>query len=654
MRKVFIVSITIILLFIYIIPVFAEESDTGTISGMIYWKAYDYGSLQYRVKNMIVQLLFNGEVVEETTTSVNGFYRFTNLRLCEENDYYQIKLKGDTISLYDSNYLKYENLNIDQIMIYDSNCRNISFLDFDTSNYFQINSNNKSINQTIVTYANKVQAIYIDTKVRIEDYNPDFYLEKYNGFIEVINYFGRENTEYFTEQKEYNNYNFLNQKGDAPNGIFDNSIKRVYYYYEEKTDHYGRVENATIDIKTGEEPFDDNDDKWNDSSSTNDLIRNGDFITYNIKANTITENNYEEYIGGHLYFEIYIPEEIKNYVSFEVDDNYNQEFIENGEVIENGSAFSGRVKNRYDNLIAPNEIEFSLKLLVHNAPHRLKIVPTIALKLNGNEDYGKYIIEDINPVYANSDESDCETGGRIYGNVSIETIEGEENIPVSNVKFKLLEAGKEVRKLNSLEYVEDNYSDFEGYYYLYEMPIFYKRYSYQIKIDLDNISYILNEYGEEEEINLRNYIIQNTDPFDDIEFDESGCSTYFFFNSGSIDRELNLKLIRKHSTLGTVTANYLDKDTNEELLEKEVLEGNIDEEYETHYRKIDNYYLEKLPDNQRGLFDEEDIDVNYLYKKITPLKTGIELSFYPHFIAIPIIIISMIVKRKNINKNKKY
>ena len=230
MRKVFIVSITIILLFLYIIPVFAEESDTGTISGMIYWKAYDYGSLQYRVKNMIVQLLFNGEVVEETTTSVNGFYRFTNLRLCEENDYYQIKLKGDNISLYDSNYLKYENLNIDQIMIYDSNCRNISFLDFDTSNYFQINSNNKSINQTIVTYANKVQAIYIDTKIRIEDYNPDFYLEKYNGFIEVINYFGRENTEYFTEQKEYNNYNFLNQKGDSPYGTFKKKKKRVYYF----------------------------------------------------------------------------------------------------------------------------------------------------------------------------------------------------------------------------------------------------------------------------------------------------------------------------------------------------------------------------------------------------------------------------------------
>ncbi|MFJ3331717.1 WxL domain-containing protein [Enterococcus sp. NPDC086594] len=81
--------------------------------------------------------------------------------------------------------------------------------------------------------------------------------------------------------------------------------------------------------------------------------------------------------------------------------------------------------------------------------------------------------------------------------------------------------------------------------------------------------------------------------------------------------------------LGTVTANYIDI-SGKELAPSESLTGNIGASYETAEKEIDGWTLTELPLNVIGVFTQEPITVNYIYKQtehplsfqVSPLTGG--------------------------------
>ena len=68
---------------------------------------------------------------------------------------------------------------------------------------------------------------------------------------------------------------------------------------------------------------------------------------------------------------------------------------------------------------------------------------------------------------------------------------------------------------------------------------------------------------------------------------------------------------------GKVIVRYVDKETNEEL-DKTIIVGKVDDEYETESKEIEGYELDEssLPENTKGPMTVEDIEVVYYYKKV--------------------------------------
>lgn len=61
-------------------------------------------------------------------------------------------------------------------------------------------------------------------------------------------------------------------------------------------------------IRTGSEPFDDNDSAGNDSSNSNNVIRSYDTITYNVAATVQPHDSTKSYENGTVWYEVTFPE----------------------------------------------------------------------------------------------------------------------------------------------------------------------------------------------------------------------------------------------------------------------------------------------------------------------------------------------------------
>ena len=66
-----------------------------------------------------------------------------------------------------------------------------------------------------------------------------------------------------------------------------------------------------------------------------------------------------------------------------------------------------------------------------------------------------------------------------------------------------------------------------------------------------------------------------------------------------------------------VTVKYIDKITGKELTDDVIIEGHEGENYETEEKKIDEYTLENIPNNAKGVMKKEDTEVIYYYLKNT-------------------------------------
>ena len=100
------------------------------------------------------------------------------------------------------------------------------------------------------------------------------------------------------------------------------------------------------------------------------------------------------------------------------------------------------------------------------------------------------------------------------------------------------------------------------------------------------------------------------------------------FTMGSSDTTIQAVYERKQG--GAVTVQHIDEADNTVLAE-EVLNGLVDEEYETSPEEIAGYTLVKTPENASGKFKVESQTVTYVYKKekvnpVDPLDPDVEVD----------------------------
>lgn len=95
------------------------------------------------------------------------------------------------------------------------------------------------------------------------------------------------------------------------------------------------------------------------------------------------------------------------------------------------------------------------------------------------------------------------------------------------------------------------------------------------------------------------------------------------------DEEVNL-IYEPIPTIGNINVHHLNRQGNN-LVDPEIISGNIGEEYNTEAKNIDGYFIFSYPDNGNSKFSEEDINVTYVYEKdivapIDPLKPEVEVD----------------------------
>lgn len=77
---------------------------------------------------------------------------------------------------------------------------------------------------------------------------------------------------------------------------------------------------------------------------------------------------------------------------------------------------------------------------------------------------------------------------------------------------------------------------------------------------------------------------------------------------------------------GKVKVNYVTIKNNEyqKLTDEVIIEGMIDYTYETEEKDFPNYILKEVIGEPTGIFTEDEIEVTYVYEKVTPPKTGVQ------------------------------
>ncbi|MBO0431693.1 MucBP domain-containing protein [Enterococcus sp. DIV0660C] len=110
--------------------------------------------------------------------------------------------------------------------------------------------------------------------------------------------------------------------------------------------------------------------------------------------------------------------------------------------------------------------------------------------------------------------------------------------------------------------------------------------------------------------------------------------TYSVTNStGHISTKTATVTILERKDGAPVTVEYVDEDGND-IAEKDVLNGKVDDPYTSQAKTIDNYTLLKEPDNKEGKFTDKAQTVTYIYQgKLLFVDAPTKLQFGEHTIS---------------------
>ena len=149
---------------------------------------------------------------------------------------------------------------------------------------------------------------------------------------------------------------------------------------------------AIVNKVTGTGPFDENDEPGNDSSSTNNIVRSFDTITWEIEANMAVNNTghgsddankYASFRGGVINIEASLPTENAGAMKWSLDDMKWAEG--SGAVSDDGLTFTAQYKMSDEKITVPGKQTISLVLKVEGAANGTQLAPSFKVWMQGNE-----------------------------------------------------------------------------------------------------------------------------------------------------------------------------------------------------------------------------------------------------------------------------
>ena len=121
-------------------------------------------------------------------------------------------------------------------------------------------------------------------------------------------------------------------------------------------------------------------------------------------------------------------------------------------------------------------------------------------------------------------------------------------------------------------------------------------------------------------------------------------------SKGTMNSEV-IEVIYYYQKKASVTVKYIDKETNEEIVKPEIIDGHLNDSYTTKPKEIKDYKLVNNPENKEGTMKETNIEVIYYYEKVV---ISPQTSDSSHLIIwISLIIVSIVGIVIVINKIKK-
>ena len=140
---------------------------------------------------------------------------------------------------------------------------------------------------------------------------------------------------------------------------------------------------------TGTEPFDSNDEPGNDSSSSNNIVRSFDKVTWKVDITMglksgMTETNL---YGGKINIKVELPEDNANVVEWDLE---SMQWIEDGVISEDGRIITGSYIMPETEITIPGKQGLEFVLNTEGIGNKIEIIPTFEFNLEGNSDTEKY------------------------------------------------------------------------------------------------------------------------------------------------------------------------------------------------------------------------------------------------------------------------
>ena len=118
-------------------------------------------------------------------------------------------------------------------------------------------------------------------------------------------------------------------------------------------------------------------------------------------------------------------------------------------------------------------------------------------------------------------------------------------------------------------------------------------------------------------------------------------------SKGTMNSEV-IEVIYYYQKKASVTVKYIDKETNEEIVKPEIIDGHLNDSYTTKAKEIKDYKLVNNPENKEGTMKETNIEVIYYYEKVVmspQTSDSSHLIIWISLIIVSIVGIVIIIKR---------
>ena len=488
------------------------------------------------------------------TVVVHHMDKDTDTELTE----YQETLTGKVESPYETSSKEIPNYTLDEESLPENATGNYSEEQTDVYYYYVIN--NGIVN---------VKYINLETEEEFED------------SAETLE--GKINTSYETVKKEFENYTMVRVEGETTGTYQAEPIEVIYYY----SLNNGTVTVHYVDQKTNEEFANTEEVLTGKIGATYETVEK-EFLHYELVETP--ENATGEYTAEAI--------EVTYYYVWKQGTVNVHYYDQNGETLTEFEELQTTITGDVDSSYETEAADIPHYHLVGNSGNIVGTYTEDAITVNYyyEKNEGTVIVHHIDK---DTEEEFVEYQETLTGKV-------EEEYETNSVEIPNYTLDEETLPENATGTYSEETTDVYYYYVINNGQVIVKYINLETNEEFEDSAETLegkiNTSYETVEKEFENYTMINVDGQITGTYQPEPIEVTYYYSINN----------------GTVIVHYVDKDTEEELMDyQDTLIGKIDSSYETVQKDIPHYTFDSSTENTTGEYTAETIDVTYYYNKNT-------------------------------------